>query len=96
MKLADGTQEKDKYRFPMIQSIKCCMLADDKRADATHAKGCLYNSEHSVVTHLRKWYDHILKTNCGILYKDRWFPAGKRVWLQVHSRGPLVRLLVSA
>ena len=94
-KLEDGTREKDKYGFPVIQTIKCCMLGD-KHADATHAKGCLYNADHSVVAHLRKWYDHILKTNCGKLYQDRWFPAGKRVWLQVHPRGPLVRLLVSA
>ena len=94
-RLEDGTREKDKYGFPVVCSIKCCMLGD-KHADATHAKGVLYNAEHSVVQHLRKWHDHILRTNCGSLYKDLWFPAGKRVWLQVHPRGPLVRLLVSA
>ena len=94
-RLEDGTREKDKYGFPVIQTIRCCMLGD-RHADATHPKGSLYNAEHSVVAHLRKWYDDILKTNCGNLYQDRWFPAGKRVWLQVHPNGPLVRLLVSA
>lgn len=92
-KLPDGTLEKDKYGFPMTPSLKCCMLGD-KHADVTHAKGCLRDDEHRAVILLRKWYNHVIHTNCGKLYWDLWFPAGKRVWLQVHSRGPLIRLLV--
>ena len=93
-KFEDGTEETDKYGFPMIPSIRCCMLGE-KRADATHVKGILRNEDHSCVYHLRAWLNHVVNTHCGHLYKDRWFPADKkRVWLQVHPRGPMIRLLV--
>jgi hypothetical protein len=96
---SDGTEQRDAYGFAVLPWIKCCMLVDlvGKHSDATHCKGNLVNHGNDAVTYLRQWYHHVLKSNCARIYEKHWFPSNNvRVWLQVHPKGPLVRLLVSA
>lgn len=83
----------DEFGFPKVQEICCCMKPVGKKTDQEHCKGTLVDASTSAVKYLRKWRKHILQSNCWKKYSALWFPAGKRVWIQVGEHGPLVRLI---
>ena len=93
---SNGEEILDGYGFPTFPQIRCCMLVDivRKKADAMHPKGTLVHHSNEAVELLKSWYRHVMNTNCYTLHKQHWFPPGKRVWLQVGPRGPLIRLQV--
>ncbi len=53
----------------------------------------MVDASASAVKYLRKFRKHILTSNCCKKYSTEWFPAGKRVWIQIGEDGPLVRLI---
>lgn len=83
---------RDEHGFRKIRDICCCMKPVYKKTDQEHCKGCLVDASTSAVKYLGKFRKHILQSNCWKKYSALWFPAGKRVWIQLGEGGPLIRL----
>jgi hypothetical protein len=83
----------DDSGFPKVREICCCMKPAGKRTDQEHCKGTLVDASTSAVKYLGKFRKHILQSNCWKKYSAQWFPAGKRVWVEVGKQGPIVRLI---